>query len=293
YACTWTGDNHSIWAHLQMAIPQLCNLGMSGMGFAGTDIGGFGSDATAELLIRWMQLGCFSPMCRNHSSKVGIYQEPWQYDEVTCQIYKKDIELRYQLLPYIYDCFCNMEKTGIPVMRPLVLEYENDKNTWELNDEFMLGEHMLISPVITQGSRNKTVYLPHGDWIDFETGELITGPLYFIKDAPLDICPIYVKAGTILPNYPIQQYVGEKEIKQLMLRIYQGAGEYFHYQDDEESFHYRQGEYNLYHFSISQNGEFSMQRIINGYENGYTSIRIIYMGKERVVEIQDEIRITL
>lgn len=293
YACTWTGDNHSIWSHLQMAIPQLCNLGMSGMGFAGTDIGGFGSDATEELLIRWMQLGCFSPMCRNHSSKVGRYQEPWQYDETTCQIYKKYVELRYQLLPYLYDCFCDMAKTGIPVMRPLVLAYENDLNTWELNDEFMLGEHMLVSPVITQGSRTKMVYLPQGEWIDFDTGEVMEGSRYFVKDAPLDTCPVFVKAGTILPIYPVRQYVGEKEITELTLRVYQGEGEYFHYQDDGESFHYRQGEYNLYHFSVSANGEFRMQRMVSGYEKGYTSLRIVYKGKEQVVPIRDEISITL
>lgn len=293
YTSTWTGDNHSIWTHLQMAIPQLCNLGMSGMGFSGTDIGGFGSDATSELLIRWMQLGCFSPLCRNHSSKVGIYQEPWQFDENTCQIYKKFVELRYRLLPYIYDCFCDMGKTGIPVMRPVVMEYEDDPNTWELNDEFMLGDRILISPVITQGSRKKMVYLPKGDWIDYETGEMMTGPVYFIKNAPLDVCPIYVKAGTILPNYPVQQYVGEKEIEELILHVYPGTGNYFHYQDDGETFNYRQGIYNLYHFSISENEEFHMQRMLAGYKKGYTALRIIYKDSETVVPLQDEIRIQL
>lgn len=293
YTSTWTGDNHSIWPHLQMAIPQLCNLGMSGMGFSGTDIGGFGSDATSELLIRWIQLGCFSPLCRNHSSKVGIYQEPWQFDEDTCRIYKKFVELRYRLLPYIYDCFCDMAKTGIPVMRPVVMEYENDSNTWELNDEFMLGERILISPVITQGSRNKLVYLPKGDWIDYETGERVTGPVSFIKEAPLDTCPIYVKAGTILPNYPVMQYVGEKEIEELILHIYPGTGNYFHYQDDGETFNYRQGIYNLYRFSISDDDEFHMQRMLAGYKNSYKALRIIYKGRERVVPMQDEIRIQL
>lgn len=293
YTSTWTGDNHSIWAHLQMAIPQLCNLGISGMGFSGTDIGGFGSDTTPELLIRWMELGCFSPLCRNHSSKVGIYQEPWQFDEETCRIYKKFVELRYRLLPYIYDCFCNMEKTGIPVMRPVVLEYEDDQNTWELNDEFMLGDRILVSPVITQGSRNKMVYLPKGEWIDYETGEVLTGPLYYIKNAPLDSCPIYVKAGSILPNYPVQQYVGEKEISELILHVYPGNGSYIHYQDDGKTFLYRQGQYNLYSLTISDQGEFSVQRMLNGYQKSYTSLRIIYKDTERVVSMQDEVKIVL
>lgn len=293
YTSVWTGDNHSIWAHLQMAIPQLCNLGMSGMGFCGTDIGGFGSDTTAELLVRWMQVGCFSPLCRNHSSKVGTYQEPWQFDEETCRIYKKFVELRYQLLPYLYDCFCGMEKNGIPVMRPLVMEYEDDINTWELNDEFMLGDRILISPVVTQGSRKKLVYLPKGEWIDYETDEVITGPRYFIKDAPLDVCPIFIKAGTILPNYPIQQYVGEQESDELILHVYPGKGNYIHYQDDGESFHYRQGQYNLYSFSVSEENEFYMQRMLKGYPHSYKSLRIIYKNNEKVVPMQDEIRIVL
>ncbi len=293
YACAWTGDNHSIWSHLQMAIPQLCNLGMSGMGFSGTDIGGFGSDTSPELLIRWMQLGCFSPLCRNHSSKVGTYQEPWQFDEETLKIYKKFVELRYRLLPYLYDCFCHMEKTGIPVMRPVVMEYESDPGTWELNDEFMVGDRILVSPVVTQGSRKKLVYLPKGDWIDFETGELLTGPLYYIKNAPIDVCPIYVKAGSIIPNYPLQQYVGEKEIDELILRIYPGNGNYVHYQDDGESFHYRQGQYNLYSFSISDTNEFYMQRMLKGYQKSYKSLRLISADQEWVIPMQDEIRITL
>ena len=105
YSTAWTGDNHSIWAHLEMAIPQLANLGLSGMPFVGTDIGGFGSDTTKELLIRWVQLGIFSPLCRNHSAAGTRRQEPWTFDDETAQIYSKYIHLSYKLIPYIYDLF--------------------------------------------------------------------------------------------------------------------------------------------------------------------------------------------
>ena len=137
------------------------------------------------------------------------------------------------------------------------------------------------------------MYLPKGDWIDFETGEQLTGPLYYIKNAPIDVCPIYVKAGSIIPNYPLQQYVGEKEIDELILRIYPGNGNYVHYQDDGESFHYRQGQYNLYSFSISDTNEFYMQRMLKGYQKSYKSLRLISADQERVIPMQDEIRITL
>ena len=108
YTTVWTGDNQSLWSHLQMAVPQLCNLGLSGMAFAGTDVGGFGADCTAELLSRWVQVGAFSPLFRNHSSNGSIYQEPWQFGEKTVNIYRKFVELRYRLLPYLYDLFLSL-----------------------------------------------------------------------------------------------------------------------------------------------------------------------------------------
>ncbi|HCO89100.1 MAG TPA: alpha-glucosidase, partial [Lachnospiraceae bacterium] len=121
YALVWTGDNQSIWAHLQMAIPQLCNLGLSGFSYAGTDVGGFGADTTKELLARWVQVGCLSPFFRNHSAQGTRRQEPWQFDKELLEIYRKYVELRYHLLPYIYDCFFESEQTGLPIMRPLML----------------------------------------------------------------------------------------------------------------------------------------------------------------------------
>lgn len=130
YALVWTGDNQSIWAHLQMAIPQLCNLGLSGFSYAGTDVGGFGADTTKELLARWVQVGCLSPFFRNHSAQGTRKQEPWQFDKELLEIYRKYVELRYHLLPYIYDCFFESEQTGLPIMRPLMLNFEKDAETY-------------------------------------------------------------------------------------------------------------------------------------------------------------------
>ncbi len=224
YTTGWTGDNHSIWAHLQMAVPQLCNLGLSGMSYVGTDIGGFGSDTTPELLTRWVQLGCFSPLFRNHANKGSIYQEPWQFGKDIMDIYRNYVELRYRLLPYFYDLFVAGEQTGLPVMGPLVLYYQSDIQVREINDEFLVGEHILVAPVVMQGARNRMVYLPKGVWTNYHTKELVEGDKYIIADAPLEICPIYMKEGAIIPNYPAQQYVGEKEITSLILDIYEGEG---------------------------------------------------------------------
>jgi alpha-glucosidase len=288
YTTGWTGDNHSIWAHLQMSIPQLCNLGLSGMSYVGTDVGGFGSDTTAELLTRWVQVGCFSPLFRNHSNKGSLCQEPWQFGDSVMSIYGKYVELRYRLLPYFYDLFVSGEESGLPIIRPLVLHYESDENVRELNDEFLVGESILVAPVVMQGARNRMVYLPEGNWIDYHTKEEITGGKFMIVEAPLDICPIYMKSGSIIPNYPVQNYVGEKEITSLILDIYKGEGIYIHYQDDGESFDYEKGIYNKYQFSISKEGYFVAQLVHGGYEKIYESFIINYEGKEKVVPFVGE-----
>lgn len=279
YSTGWTGDNHSMWAHLQMAIPQLCNLGLSGLANVGTDVGGFGADTTPELLSRWVQIGCFSPLFRNHSAKGSRYQEPWMFDEETKAINKKYIELRYQLLPYFYDLFHEEEKTGMPIIRPLVLHYEKDENVWNMNDEFLVGEQMLVAPVVEQGQRTRLVYLPEGIWYDYWTKEKCNGNQYVIKAAPLDVCPIYVKAGSVIPNYPVQQYIGEKAIDSIILDVYPGEGTYLHYQDNGADYAYRDGEINVYEITIHEE-EIKVEITHKGYGKGYLHAKI--KGKDAI-----------
>ena len=279
YTTVWTGDNQSLWSHLQMAVPQLCNLGLSGLAFAGTDVGGFGADCTAELLCRWVQVGAFSPLFRNHSSNGSIYQEPWQFGEKTVNIYRKFVELRYRLLPYLYDLFAECEKTGLPIMRPLVLHYEKDENTWNLNDEFLVGEHLLVAPVLEQGQTKKMVYLPEGIWYDFNTGKRYEGKQYYLVDAPLDTCPIFAKAGSMIPAYEVMQYVGEKPYDTLNMLVFPGEGTYVHYQDNGSDFAYQGGAYNQYAFTQQENGEVTMKMMKEGYERPYKKIEYIFVGK--------------
>ena len=281
YSTAWTGDNHSIWAHLQMVIPQLCNMGLSGMPFVGTDVGGFGSDCTKELLCRWVEAGCFSPLFRNHSAMGTRYQEPWQFDEETVRIYRKAVELRYHLIPYYYDLFWKEEKTGLPVMRPLVLHYEKDETARECNTEFLVGENLLAAPVVVQGDRKKLVYLPAGEWYDYWTGERLESVdgKWIVRDAPLDTCPLYVKAGTVLPVWPKQNFVGEKDTDSvLMLEIYPGEGSWEHFQDDGESFDYRDGVYNQYHCELKDR-TLTVTRVHDGYEKKYEKVLVTCMGQ--------------
>lgn len=265
YSTVWTGDNQSLWAHLQMVIPQLCNLGMSGFSFCGTDIGGFGADTTPELLCRWIEAACFSPLFRNHSAKGTRQQEPWQFEQEVIDINRKYIELRYRFLPYIYDLFYQGEKTGLPVMRPLVLHYEDDPEVRNLNGEFMVGEQIIVAPVLEQGATKKMVYLPEGIWYDYWTGEKITGGKYFLRDAPLDCCPIYIKAGSMIPMYEPMQYVGEKLYDTLYVLTTPGEGVYEHFQDNGEDYAYQQDVYNLYRFTQDTEGNVKTELIHEKY----------------------------
>ena len=280
YSTIWTGDNQSTWEHLRMSLPMLMNLGLSGMAFCGTDVGGFGHDCTGELLSRWVQVGAFTPLFRNHSTMGSREQEPWAFDKETEDINRKYIKLRYKLIPYLYDLMHKGELTGEPIIRPLLFNYQKDKNTYEINDEFMFGDNILVAPVVEQGVRHRLVYLPEGDnWIDYWTKKEYKGGQYIIKEAPLDICPIYIKVLSIIPIGKEQNYIGEKENDTLTLDIYLGEtdGEimYTHYLDDGESFDYKNGILNKYDIKVSvkENIIISFSEDIN-YENKYKKLII-------------------
>ncbi|MBD5154160.1 MAG: glycoside hydrolase family 31 protein [Oscillibacter sp.] len=275
YSAAWTGDNHSIWAHLQMAIPQLCNLGLSGMPFAGTDLGGFGSDTTPELLTRWVQFACFSPFFRNHAALGTRPQEPWQFGPRVLEIYRKYVKLRYQWLPYFYDLFWEEERTGAPILRPLVFHYPQDETVRTCNDEFMVGDRVLVAPVVQQGARQRLVYLPEGEWYDYWTREKIVGPASFVRNAPLDLCPIYVKAGSVIPMSPPQSYVGETARDVLLLDVYPGHGTWDHWLDDGESFAYQEGKYHQYRFTVHPDGGVDTEIIRAGHDRPYREIQVL------------------
>ncbi len=280
YATCWTGDNHSIWAHLQMAIPQLVNLGLSGMPFAGTDVGGFGSDTTEELLLRWVQVGCFSPLFRNHSAMGTRRQEPWQFGDRAVEIYRKYVKLRYHWIPYLYDLFWEEERTGAPILRPLVYHYEKDETAKTCNDEFLFGDRILVAPVVEQGKDKRLVYLPEGEWYDYWSREKQTGPCAVIKDAPIEVCPIYVKAGSVLPTMEEMAYVGEKEPETLTLEVFPGEGEWEHYLDNGEDFAYREGRYHQYRFTVDKTGAVQVEILHGGYEKPYRHIYADCMGEK-------------
>ncbi|MCY6490166.1 glycoside hydrolase family 31 protein [Leptolyngbya sp. GGD] len=235
WSAVWTGDNQSLWEHLEMSLPMLMNLGLSGVSFVGSDIGGFAGNATGELFARWMQIGMFYPLMRGHSSLTTAQHEPWVFGERVEAICREYIELRYQLLPYLYTLFWQSSQTGAPILRPLLYEYPNDSKTYHLHDQLLLGSHLMAAPVYRPGVEYRAVYLPEGTWFDWWTGEKYEGNQHILAHAPLERMPMYVKAGAIIPMQPVMQYVDEHPIAQLKVRIYPGVGEFTLYEDDGRS----------------------------------------------------------
>ena len=266
YCGGWTGDNHSIWSHLTLSLEQICNLSICGMAMCGSDIGGFGSDVTPELLVRFYQAAVFAPFFRNHSAVGTRRQEPWLFDEKTRDAVRKTVRLRYRFIPYIYDLARECERTGEPIVRPLVYEYPHDKMVRNICDEYLLGKFVLVAPVTVPGKFAREVYLPEGEWYDYETNEKYTGGKYILADAPLDKVPVFIRAGAILPvaegNIQSTEDITSENTRIL---TYPGQGTFIHYEDDNETLAYREGSYNAMEYTL--NGEKLEKKVIHkGYK---------------------------
>lgn len=254
WSSVWMGDNQSLWEHLEMSLPMLCNMGLSGVAFVGCDVGGFAGNATAELFARWMQVGILYPLMRGHSAMTTAQHEPWVFGDRVERICREYIELRYQLLPYLYTLFWEAATTGAPILRPLLYHYPNDLKTYQLYDQVLLGSSLMAAPIYRPGVEHRAVYLPEGTWYDWWSGEKHQGPIHILAHAPLERMPLYVKAGAIIPMAPIMQHTDERPWDELKLRIWSGESEWTFYEDDGHSFEYRKGNYATTTYRVRQSG---------------------------------------
>jgi alpha-glucosidase len=247
HAMQWTGDNSSWWEHLWMSMPQLQNLGLSGVAWAGVDIGGFFGDGNGELLARWTEMGAFQPFCRNHTAIGTRRQEPWAFGEPYESVCRKMIKLRQRLLPHLYTLFEGCHRTGAPILRPLLFEYPEDETTYTADDEFLLGDALLVAPISRPGIEHRHVYLPEDAWFHFWTGERLDGPAHILAHAPLGEPAVYLKANTPLPMGPDTAHTGEGKTGQLTVRVHPAAGAApgttALYEDAGDDFGYETGEF--------------------------------------------------
>ncbi len=277
-ANSWSGDVMSSWKALGEQVPAALNFSICGIPYWNSDIGGFfawdhgkaggvKSPEFRELYVRWAQFASLTPMMRSHGTTVPreIYQfgerGNWAFDAI-----EKSIKLRYRLIPYLYATAWNVTNKSQSFMQALPLLYPNDDNVLNINDEYIFGSSILVAPVVTRmytkgkdehtaedfsTLKSRKVYLPKGDdWVDFWTGEHLTGGSEVTRTTPIDLIPVYMKAGTILPWGPEVQYAEEKSWENLEIRIYPGAnGEFTLYNDEGDNYNYEKGKYSTIHFS--------------------------------------------
>jgi alpha-D-xyloside xylohydrolase len=229
YPVQWGGDSYASFPQMAGQLRGLLGYGMSGVPFCSHDVGGFDYPPhafdsgdldefprDAEVYIRWLQFGVFSSHLRAHGKQP---REPWEYGDEAAKIAMKYLKLRYRLLPYIYSEAVRSSQTGLPMARPLVLEYQDDPNTENIDLEYLFGDSFLVAPILTRSNRRR-VYLPRGDWFDFWTKEKRAGGCWLEVESPLETLPLWVRAGAVIPYGPEMDYVDQRPLEPLTLEFY-------------------------------------------------------------------------
>ncbi len=282
-AAAWTGDNTSAWAHLEMSLPMLMNLGLSAIPFCGADVGGFQKDCTAELLARWMQVGAFYPFFRNHSAKGTRDQEPWRFGPEVEAISRRALEMRYELMPYLATCFWLASTEGLPVFRPLVLQWPDDPELADLCDQALVGSDLMIAPVVRPGVRHRAVYLPGPGWYDLASGEFYEHGGWKVVAAPLDKIPVFARSGAIIPMLPAAKATAAQDRRLLTLAVFPAprvAGEWL--DEDGATTAYAKGAYEHWRFEGIAAGRalsLDLRPLHRGYGSPTAAVRITVPGR--------------
>jgi alpha-glucosidase len=269
YPYLFAGDWPSEWQYFAPVIKAGINIGLSGVGHWAHCMGGFEHAADPELYIRWVQFGMFSPIAMVFGMDHPGYKEPWNYGEDALRNFRRYDSLRYRMMPYLYSTAHQMYQTGLPIMRALVIGHQEDENVYEIGDQYMLGDNLMVCPVTTKGAQTRTVYLPKGEWFDYWTGRKITGAQYIHVVTPLDTIPLFAKAGAIIPMQPAMKYTGEKPVDTIELDIFPGNGSYDLYEDDGVSLDYQQGIFSITRMRSKEESS-SLQIAIDKPEGKFT-----------------------
>lgn len=231
YTWNWTGDIDSTWKTLKLTISMIIHHAMSGMSYTGADVGGFSNHPSDELFLRWFQMSVFLPFFRVHSCWGLPHREVYVYDEPTLSYLRDSLKLRNKMMPYFYSLAYENHHTGIPLIRPIYWDSPKDSTLWKEEESFMLGDAFLISPILEENAKTKTVFLPKGHWYDFWTDELYQGGGQFKIEAHPEQIPVFIKAGSVFKL--------EEEDKTKILHIYpqiEGLGKGFYYDDIGDSY---------------------------------------------------------
>ncbi|KAK4841077.1 hypothetical protein QYF36_025035 [Acer negundo] len=246
YGAVWTGDNSADWDQLRVSVPMILTLGLTGISFSGADVGGFFGNPDTELLVRWYQLGAYYPFFRAHAHHDTKRREPWLFGERNTELIREAIHVRYMLLPYFYTLFREANTTGIPVVRPLWMEFPSDEATFKNDEAFMVGNAIFVQGIYTERAKHASVYLPGKEyWYDMRTGTAVKGGITHKLEVSEESIPAFQRAGTIIPRKDrfrrsSTQMVNDPYTLVVALNSSQAAeGEL--YVDDGKSFDFLQG----------------------------------------------------
>ncbi|NOX37018.1 MAG: DUF4968 domain-containing protein [Calditrichaeota bacterium] len=275
YAAVWTGDNVASFEHLALGIRMMLGMGLSGLTFIGTDVGGFIGTPSGELFARWMQIGAVSPLFRGHTHYGSVRQEPWIFGEEIERISRKFVRWRYRLFPYLYTLFWEASESGVPILRPLFWEFQEDEQAYNpaYQHQFLVGSHLMIAPVLKEGQRILKVYLPDGKWLELNSLNVYEGPGTIFIEAPLDQLPTFLREGGMLPYYPVRPYIVDQTPDSLQLSIYPAGrfGRFVLYEDDGSFRAGEDGNYRLTAFEFLRSGgkfQFNLELIASGLAEG-------------------------
>jgi alpha-glucosidase len=221
YAAQWLGDNYSNWEHLSMSLPMAAGLGLSGQPFIGADIPGYAGTPDPEMAVRWFQYGTLTPFSRCHGVRGEPDQYPWSFGGAVEKVVRASLELRYKLLPYLYAQFWASSETGAPIQRPLLFDFQNDAAAREADDQYLLGDSLLVAPVLQAGQVARRVYLPKGTWYDWYTDVAHAGESYISADAPLERIPLFARGGAMIACHAqVLQSTAEHQAPELELHVF-------------------------------------------------------------------------
>ena len=299
YTFGWSGDagngNNVLdgWDQLANQVTMSLSSGMGGIPFWACDISGYCGDITdhtamAELYTRWMQFGIFNPLSRAHHEG-NHAAEPWMFGEEAEKNSRAAIQLKYQLFPYIYTYAREAYDKGLPIMRALLLEYPNDPEIFKTDGQFLFGKELLVAPVVKKGAVTQKVYLPEGEWIDFNNNKTVyEGEQWITYKAPLNTIPLFVKKGSIIPTMPVMNYIHEKEDYPVSLQVYPAnenqEASFELYEDDGESLDYQKDIYAKTKFScVTKKGSYELKISIRE-DRGY----VIPKGRNIIIKLHTD-----
>jgi alpha-glucosidase len=303
YSTLWTGDTNSSWQHLRISLPMIISLGLTGQPFAGSDIGGFTGTPGGELYARWLQSAALVPFFRTHSAVFVPRREPWSYGAGYERANRATIRLRYQLLPVLYTAFYQHAQNGAPVVRPVFWSTLTDTAALGVNDEYLLGDHLLAAPVVDSAADSRAVYFPAGRWFRLGSDSAYDGGRRATVSAPQPLndggdttglrgLPVFARAGAVIPMQAVLPYEGARRLDTLALHVWPGSPTLVTsmlYEDAGDGYAHERGNYRLTTFTTSSgttNGSLDIALAQTGSYSGARAFTVTVHAVPRPGSVQ-------